>query len=131
MHSLQKILFDSPENPWANFDENLDSCKFKQPIEISTQEETVSQESIALIPPKELDLLMRVSAEPISSGPPSLVLVHGNWILCLRQIFVNSLNVDDQFGPQKFETLLKQAKIYGATSNRHLVRDFYRMVTAL
>ena len=29
------------------------------------------------------------------------------------------------------QLVAKQAKIYGATSNRHLVRDFYRMVTEL
>ena len=84
MHSLQMILFDSPDNPWANFDQNLDNYKFKHPIEISTLEETGSQESIALIPLKELDLLMRVSAEPISASPPSQVLINGSWLLCLR-----------------------------------------------
>ena len=32
-----------------------------------------------MIPPRELDLLMRVSAEPIAVAPPSLVLMHGSW----------------------------------------------------
>ena len=55
----------------------------------------MAHESIALIPQKELDLLMRVSAEPIKAAPSSLIMMHGSWILCLRQIFLNSLNGED------------------------------------
>ena len=91
----------------------------------------MAHESIALIPQKELDLLMRVSAEPIKAAPSSLIMMHGSWILCLRQIFLNSLNGEDQITPEEFETLLRKAKVYGSTSNRHLVREFYRMVTNL
>ena len=74
---------------------------------------------------------MRVSAEPIKAAPSSLIMMHGSWILCLRQIFLNSLNGEDQITPEEFETLLRKAKVYGSTSNRHLVREFYRMVTNL
>jgi len=68
MQKLQELLF-SPTNPWLNCSEqDLTQLRLKYPLTVSTQDEISEASSISQVPLHELDLIMRLAAEPIAEA---------------------------------------------------------------